>query len=214
MSDKLASPLVITVNEETSSLPFRPAPRGRARLHPGQLYAVDGRDSFIYYGQIAPDEQLGFFRFRSERLAPDAALAADVVSRFSVALPSIGRALRSGAWMGLGQRELHPSLGEARLLVQWPSFTLEVDIWKGVTVIRRTTVDDPEIQRLEVMATYDAEHHVPARLQADFDEGPDAWRAGGSVLRERMKKEDRAARHPGQPWHPLPAEWIPVRRDV
>jgi len=197
-----------------ATLPFPPEPRARADLKPGALYAIDGGDSFIYYGQVAPNGQFGFFRFRSQAVSVAGALCAEVMSRFGVLRPSVGEALRRGAWLHLGRHELRGELTEAPVLVQWPVGTLEVTLWKGATVIGTKQVHDPEIPNLEVITAYDAVYHVPSRLRADFTQAEDAWSAGGSVLRERRKKEALAAQHPEQPWHKLSAGWVPVESEA
>jgi hypothetical protein len=79
-------------------------------------------------------------------------------------------------------------------------------------VLGTTQVHDPAIQDLEIIAAYHAVFHVPTRLRADFTQSEDAWSAGGSIWRERCKKEDLAARHPEVPWHKLPEAWVPVER--
>ena len=191
-----------------TSLPFHKAPRARANLKPGAVYAIDGGDSFIYYGQVAPNKQLGFFRCRSRRPLVQRALASPMMSRFIVSLPSIGRALRSGAWQSLGQHELRSELVEEPIFVQWPVGTLEVTLWKGGRILKTTQVHDPKIQAFEIIAAHDAEFHVPARLKADFTQARDAWRVGGSIWRERLKKQELARRHPEEPWHALPAQWV------
>ncbi|MCQ9377664.1 hypothetical protein [Methyloversatilis sp. XJ19-49] len=194
-----------------SNLPFEAAPRARAKLDSGTLYAIDGGDSFIYFGQVAANRQLGFFRYRSHEASANEALAAPLMSRFGVLLPSIGIALREGKWLHLGHHELRPELSEVPVVVQWPVGTLDVTLWKGSTVIGSTKVHDPAIQDLEVIAAYDAVHHVPNRLQADFTQSDSAWSAGGTIRRERLKKQDLATRFPEQPWHKLPSGWVAVR---
>jgi hypothetical protein len=102
-------------------------------------------------------------------------------------------------------------LVEEPVLVQWPVGTLTVTLWKGGNILGNTVVHDPEIQDLEIIAAYDATCHVPPRLRGDFCETADAWTAGGSIRRERLKKQDMAARFPNQPWHQLPTDWVPVQ---
>ena len=133
----------------------------------GTLYAIDGGDSFIYYGQVAPNAQLGFFRFRSQVVSIAEALSARIMSRFAVLRASVGEALRSGAWLHLGRHELRSELAEEPVLVQWPVGTLEVTLWKGAAVLGTTQVHDPAIQDLEIIAAYDAVFHVPTRLRAE-----------------------------------------------
>lgn len=196
----------------TTALPFPTISKSRANLKPGALYAIDGDDSYIYYGQVAPNKQIGFFRFRSRVVLIQEALAAAPMSRFGVNYSSIGVALREGKWLNLGCHELRPELLEEPILVQWPVGTLTVTLWKGRDILRQTLVHAPEIQDLEIIASYNATYHVPARLRADFNETADAWMVGGSIRRERLKKQDSAARFPQQPWHQLPTDWVPVQR--
>ena len=196
------------------TLPFSPLPRSRADLRPGTLYAIDGGDSFIYYGQVAPEPLLGFFRFRSRVVSVAEALSSEIMSRFAVDRSSIGAALRVGKWLGLGRHRLRAELNEEPILVQWPVGTLRVDLWKGSAIVGSANVHDPEVQHLEIIASYDAIEHVPARLRADFDQPGDAWMVGGSVLRERLLKQDLAARFPDKPWHNLPAGWVPASEEA
>jgi len=192
------------------TLPFAPAPRARAKFEAGSLYAIDGGDSFIYFGQVAPNGQLGFFRYRSRDASAEEALEAPLMSRFSVNRPSIGTALRQGKWTYLGRYAIRPELNETPVVVQWPVGTLEVTLWRGREVVGVTRVHDPLIQDLEIISAYDAVYHVPNRLQADFTQDKDAWSAGGTIRRERLMKQDLAARQNAQPWHLLPSDWVPV----
>lgn len=195
----------------TTTLPFPPAPRARASLRAGALYAIDGGDSYIYYGQVAANKQVGFFRFRSKTVSVGDALSAELMSRFGVFYQSIGEALRTGAWLSLGRHELRTELIEEPVLVQWSVGTLEVTLWKGATAIGTTQVHDPEIQHLEIISAFDAASHVPPRLRAEFTSAQDAWLVGGSVWQARRMKEELAARHPETPWHKLPSGWVPVQ---
>jgi hypothetical protein len=188
------------------SPPFPTMPGARANLTPGALYAVDGGDGFVYYGQIAENQQFGALCHRSEAISPEAALATEIMSRFSLSLPSVGRALRSGAWVFLGRHTIRNELKQEPILVQWPVGTTTVTLWDGSKQLRDTAASDPSIQNLEVIAAYDAIHHVPQRLRADFEKPADAWRAGGSVLRHRLQRQDLAARFPNQ--HQLPEDWV------
>ena len=190
---------------------FSPQPKGRADLVAGALYAVGGGDGYIYYGQVCANKQVGFFRFRSEKVVASAALASEIMSRVFIALPSIGRALRSGHWQALGRHPLKPELDSEPTVVQWPVGTTIVTLMKGSEVLGDTDVADPKIQDLEVIAVYDAIFHVPERLRADFLMQSDAWKVGGSVRRQRLKKEDAASRFPDQPWHRLPPNWVSTR---
>jgi hypothetical protein len=197
-----------------SALPFEPLPHARAKLDAGSLYAIDGGDSFIYFGQVAPNKQLGFFRHRSREASAKQALEAPLMSRFNVILPSIGTALREGRWLHLGRYELRPELNEIPVVVQWPVGTLKVTLWKGSNFMGTTEVHDPAIQELEVIAAYDAIYHVPSRLRADFTQSDGSWSVGGTIRRERLKKQDMANRSPEQPWHQLPPDWVAVRDDA
>ena len=190
---------------------FPAAPRARSDLSPGSLYAIGGPSGYLYYGQVAPNKQLGFFRIRTERPNPTAALGSQIMSRFGVALPSIGRALRTGHWLMLGRQPLHPNLRVEPVTAQWPVGALAVTLWQGTRQLGRAEIADPKIQELEVIAAYDAVLHVPERLASDFDQVADAWRVGGSVYRHRLLAQDRAARFPDQPWHKLPPDWVPAQ---
>lgn len=192
------------------SLPFAPSPSARASLKQGALYAIDGDDGFIYYGQVTPEKSLGFFRLRSEVVSIPDALSADVMSRFLVVYPSIGRALRSGKWLSLGMHPIPAALYDPVAMVQWPVGTTEVTIWKHGVSIGTTQVYDPSIQDLEIIAAYDAEFHVPERLRVDYIGSEDAWSVGGSIRRERLKKQALAKKFPDTPWHQLPSDWVPV----
>lgn len=198
-----------------NSLPFAPSLKARANLRAGAIYAIDGGDSYIYYGQVAEDKSIGFFNYRSTELSSVKIVAAyTLMSRFGVNYQSIGQALRAGAWHYLGSSPILNGLHEPSLLVQWPIGSVEVQLWKGSNVIGTAKIHDPEIQDLEVIAAYDAIHHVPERLQADFGTSVEAWTVGGLVWRERIKKEKMAARFPDIPWHALPNGWVYVERTI
>lgn len=192
------------------SLPFPPLGSARASLKQGALYAIDGDDGFIYYGQVTLEKNIGFFRVRSEVVSITAALSAEVMSRFLVGYPSIGRAVRSGKWLSLGTHPIHTALCEQAATVQWPQGTMEVTIWKGGVTIGTTQVHDPSIQDLEIIAAYDAEFHVPERLRVDYNGSRNAWSVGGSIRRERLQKQALAKKFLDQPWHQLPPDWVPV----
>jgi hypothetical protein len=64
---------------------------------------------------------------------------------------------------------------------------------------------------MELMAVWDAEHHIPSRLKADFGAEKGEWHVGGPILRERRIKEEIAARSTAdQPWNRLPSDWVPT----
>lgn len=193
----------------SKELPFKPASNTKANLRPGALYAIDGGDSYIYYGQIAPDKSLGFFRYRSTTITKgDDVLAREIMSRFGVNYQSIGIALRSGQWLSLGKYPVHDELTKTPKLVQWPMGTLDVTIWQGNKVLCKTKVHDPEIQNFEVIISYDAGNSVPKRLVEDYEPSEESWKVGGSVLRMRIKKEKLAEQSDNQPWHILPESWV------
>ena len=131
-------------------------------------------------------------------------LSSDVMTTVVVAYPSIRRALRSGRWKKLGRFPLHKELQNTRYSVQWPAGTLNVTVWAGGKPSHETRVEDPAIQNMEIIAAWDAEHHIPPRLTADFGEEAAAWHIGGPIWRERKVKEETARRFPDQPWHRLP----------
>jgi hypothetical protein len=160
----------------------------------------------VYYGQIAGNKQFGAFRHRGEAITSEAALAAEIMSRFCIDLPSVGRALRSGAWAFLGRYTLRQELKREPVLVQWPVGTTTATLWEGPKQLTNVAVWEPSIQNLEVIAAYDAEYHVPQRLRADFEQPADAWRVGGSVLHNRLQRQDLASRFPNQ--HQLPEDWV------
>ena len=192
-------------------LPFPVLPSARASSRRGTVYAIGGGDSQIYYGQIAADKSVGFFRYRSEKLdSIEEVLASELMSRFYVG--SIGDALRAGRWLKLGVGELRQELAEDPLTVMWSIGSTQVEVWKGRDVVKTVTRHDPEIQDLEIMAVYDATFHAPKRLVADYRGGFDSWSVGGPVWRERVKMEEAARTHPELPWHVLPEDWVPVER--
>lgn len=188
---------------------FGEQPTARADLKPGTLYAVIGENGWVYYGQATPEKNVGFFQRRDREPAHvDIVLAAPVMSVITVAYPSITRALRSGHWKKLGRFPVVDGLIKPRPSVQWPVGTLTVSVWVGDGSTWDTRVDDPVIQDMELMAVWDAEHHLPQRLTADFGEERAEWHVGGPIRRERRIKEEIAARFPDQPWHKLPADWV------
>jgi hypothetical protein len=127
----------------------------------------------------------------------------------SVGIPSITSALRSGRWKKLGRFCVVPALLEPRPSVQWPVGTLTVTVCTAGRTWN-TRVEDPAIQDMEIMAAWDAEAHVSSRLAADFGEEEAPWHVGGPIRRERLIKQEMAARFPDTRWHKLPDDWIPV----
>jgi len=169
---------------------FNSNPKARTVLKVGTLYAMSGDSGWIYYGQVSPDKSIGFFQRRDRDLAPPKdILSSPIMSTVGVVYPSIGRALRSGRWKMLGRFPLHEELEKTRFAVQWPLGALRVTVWAGDKPAYDTDVRDPGIQQMEVIAAWDAEHHLPARLAADFGDPYDEREIGGPVWRERRERE-------------------------
>lgn len=193
---------------------FAKNPNTKSDLSLGFVYAIYGIDGKIYYGQICKGKQIAFFKKQDCDVADlDDILESDVMSRFSVSLPSIGRALRSGHWMKIGRGDLRASLQKDTYLVQWPQFTLDVSVWLGGDVAKETIISDPLIQNYEVISAWDAQYHVPERLVVDFDPveaenlSESAWAVGGPVWRQRKVKEEMSRRF-DMPNHQLPQGWV------
>lgn len=190
---------------------FKGRPTARADLTPGALYAVCGEAGWIYYGQVTPEKNVGFFSRRDrEPAAVDLVLAAPIMAVISVGYPSITRALRSGLWKKLGRFPVVGGLVTPRPCVQWPIGTLTVTVCTGDEPTYDTRVEDAAVQDMELMASWDAIEHIPARLTAEFGAEEAEWHVGGPIWRERRIKEEIASRFPDQPWHALPGDWVPV----
>jgi len=175
----------------------------------GTLYAVSGQDGWIYYGQITPEEYVGFFKTRSRNIIDaETIFGASVMSVVSVNHSSITRALREGLWKKLGHFAPTDALIEPRPLVQWPVGTLIVTVFSRGIADWNTRVENPAIQDMELAASWDAKYHIPARLTADFGVEPAEWHVGGPVHRERRIKEEMAIRFPEMPQHALPSDWV------
>lgn len=187
---------------------FEAKPSSRVDLKPGTLYAVTGERQWIYYGQVTSDKRVGFFRRRDHNVAsPVDVLSTPLMAVIVVEYPSITRALRSGAWSKLGRFELNSGLKEPWPMVQWPEGTLVVGVSDGDAEYD-TRVEDPAIQNMEIIASWGAEQHIPARLTADFGEEEALWHVGGPVWRQRRVTEEYARRFPDAPWHQLPPDWV------
>jgi len=198
--------------QENNKVAFRAIPNARSNAKAGTLYAVKGERRWIYYGQCAPDGSVGFFRFRTRRLASAAeVLAHPVMTRVCMLRNASGGALRAGAWHKMGGQPLHRELAADQLYANWPVASLTIDVWKGGDELYQASIDDPRVQDLEIMAVWDWTH-MPPRLTADFGVEPARWDIGGLVWRERLVKEEMARRFPDQPWHELPPDWVPVSR--
>jgi hypothetical protein len=190
---------------------FQGDPKARADLRFGTLYAIAGESDWIYYGQIARNKAVGFFRRRDREIAAaDEIVSSPVMAVVFVANASIGRALRAGHWKKLGNFPLHDQLNLGRTTVQWSVGTLDVTVWSSDGSRCTTRVDDPSIQKMEIMATWDAEYHIPRRLTADFGAEEGEWHVGGPIWRERRIREEYARRFPDAPWHSLPPDWVPT----
>jgi hypothetical protein len=191
---------------------FEPVENARADLKAGTLYAIAGQGGWTYYAQVTTHKEFGFFRKRDRSLGDPQELAkSPVMAVIMVGFPSVGRALRSGLWKKLGRFALREDLTVCRPRVQWPAGTLKVTVWEEIErPAFDTMVSDPAIQMMEIMAVWDAEHHIPARLTADFGEELPERLVGGPIWRERKLKEETASRHPDSPWHQLPPNWVPT----
>ena len=189
---------------------FTADPKARADLTPGALYAIAGESGWIYYGQVTPAKSIGFFHRRDRAVAEARdVLRSPMMSKVCVGYPSIGRALRIGEWKKLGRFDVHSDLLKPCMQVQWPVGTLIVTVWADDGTNYTTRVEDPRIQNMERMAVWDAVHHIPGRLVADFGIEEAAWHVGGPIWRERRIKEEFARRF-DQPWHRLPSDWVPT----
>lgn len=187
---------------------FDPNPKARASLRPGTMYAVDGGDGFLFFGQVDSFGAIGFLRCRAVIIPdPGVLLSHEIMTRIVVARPSVGRALRRGLWGRLGRYDIHPDLVENVLRVQWPAGTVHVSVWNEHNVVRQTTAFDSAIQDFEIIVTYDAEHHVAERLRFDYAPNPSEWHVGGPIRRERRMREELARRF-GAPGHQLPDGWV------
>lgn len=190
---------------------FDPDPKARSDLKSGTLYAVTGEQGWLYYGQVTPEKNIGFLRHRTRDLdRPEVVLEHPLMSVVMVSHPSIGRALREGIWAKLGRFPSVSSLETPLRSVQWPAGTSVVTVWSADTAEYDTQVDDPAIQNFEVIAAWDADQHIPARLTADFGVEEGEWHVGGPVWRERRVAEERARRWPDATWHQLPDDWVPT----
>jgi hypothetical protein len=134
---------------------FPEDPKARSDLRAGTLYAVWGAGDWIYYGQVASDKSVGFFARRDREIAGvEEVLDSSIMSRVPVAFPSVGSALRAGAWKKLGKYPLRDELAGNRPAVQWPVGTLEVTVWMGRVQSLVTRVEDTSIQDFEVIAAW------------------------------------------------------------
>ena len=190
---------------------FEPKVKARSDLKSGTLYAVTGEQGWLYYGQVTPERNIGFLRHRTRDLdLPEVVLGHPLMTVITVNYPSIGRALRAGLWKKLGCFPLAIGLEVPLSSVQWPAGTSVVTVWSADTPEYDTQVDDPAIQNFEVIAAWEADEHIPARLTADYGVEDGEWHVGGPIWRERRVAEERARRWPDAAWHQLPDGWVPT----
>jgi hypothetical protein len=190
---------------------FDGQPNARADLTAGALYAVAGEAEWIYFGQVTPEKKVGFFCRRHRSLPPpEIVLASSIISVVAVAHPSITRAMRNGLWKKLGRFPVADALVAPTPSVNWPVGTLVVTVCERGKLDRNTRAEDPAIQDMELMAVWDAEQHIPARMTADFEPERAEWHVGGPIWKERRIKEEMAKRFPDAPWHALPNDWVPI----
>jgi len=194
------------------------ASQAKAAWEPGALYAINGGEGWFYYGQVAARKgDIAFLRHRTSEVEtrPQGALYYPLMSRVCMARPSLERALRSGQWHFLGRAQLHPDLAKPYAVALCPVDTNNVqhllyqDLPGQPATILKTwhaRIDDPEIQNFEVASIWDAEHHIPQRLKADFGAEEADWHITGPVWRHRKVKLEYARRFPDQPWHQLPTD--------
>jgi hypothetical protein len=193
------------------------APQAKASRAPGTLYAINGGEGWFYYGQDSAQGDIGFLRHRTSDIErrPEIVLPYPLMSRVCIEWPSLERALRTGRWHFLGGAPVHPDLAKPYGVVLCPVGTNNVQVWvyqdrpgQPATIVRtwHTRIDDPEIQNFEVASAWDAEHHIPQRLKADFGEEEADWHVSGPVWRHRDVKLEYARRFPDQPWHQLPTD--------
>lgn len=192
---------------------FEPAPTARVDMKPGTLYALQGEGGWLYYGQITPEKNVGFFRRRDRELSDHGAvLASPIMSIITIAWPSITRGLRAGRWRKLGRFPLAQGLQMPCPLVQWTRGETTAEVWLAGERVKTTRIDDPSIQAMERMAVWDAEYHLPERLTADFGEEEAHWHVGGPIWRCRLVAERKAKRW-DEPWHALPDDWVPTGKE-
>ena len=188
---------------------FEADTKARADMKPGTLYAISGSLGHIYHGQVTTDKSIGFFHRRDSHLPrPEDILSSSIMSVVTVAYPSITRALRSGIWQKLGRFPLADQLMKLPSRVHWPVGALMVTVCGDDGSEHETSVDDPSIQNLELMMVWDAEHHIPNRLEADFEDKPERWKTGGTVLQKRLQMQESAQQFPDKSWLALPENWV------
>jgi hypothetical protein len=190
-------------------LSFDVIPKAKSSSKPGSVYAIAGEDDYIYYGQISADKTIGFYNFRTNSIGTlEEVVSQPIMSRFLVNFPSIGRAMRKGLWLKMGNAKFPEQLNNTMDMAQWPVGELTISIWRDGKVIKNTSVFDPTIQDVEVMQAYDADYHVIERLKADYETPDNCFEVGGSIKRERRLKEMLAQKHQDKPWHHLPDNWV------
>lgn len=73
----------------------------------------------------------------------------------------------------------------ARHLVR---FSAQARLWQGQQIVGTTSIDDPAIQHLEVIAAWHAQLHVPHRLPAEYHDDDSAWSWRGRVKDVRRQR--------------------------
>ncbi|MEM8725196.1 MAG: hypothetical protein AAGE86_06720 [Pseudomonadota bacterium] len=169
---------------------FEADPRARGSTKPGMVYAVSGEHGWIYWAQVKSELEIGFFRYRSKNPSEaEVALTHEVMVELMLSIPSIGRALRSGAWKKIGVRPIGESLAEQRLKVHWSDGHEVATVHAlGAEGGYQTSYDDPEIQDLDIIAAWDAEYHIPSRLTAEYEGEPEKNRFGGPMWQTRRSR--------------------------
>ena len=147
--------------------------QAKASWIPGTLYAVDGGEGWIYYGQVSASKgNIGFLRHRTRDLDTRPEIPAyPLMSRICIAWPSLGRAL-AGQAVALAQPCRAAFRDSPARTASLCARLIRITCRRGMTEDRagqpgtilrtwHTRIDDPEIQNFEVMSVWDAEHHLP-----------------------------------------------------
>lgn len=127
---------------------------------------VDGR---MVVAQVDPWRSIAFFDalgFTTDHL--QGALSTRPLCILFVNAPSIGRAMRAGAWQPLGLHPMSDIVRSPKRHAHWPAFSETLVIWSGTSPEAVLRYDDPTVQDVEVMAEWDAQTQVPDRLQHEL----------------------------------------------
>lgn len=166
------------------------------------VYAVSGQDGWIYWAQVKSELEIGFFRYRSKcRSEAEVVLRHEIMVELTLSIPSIGRALRSGAWKKIGVHPIGQSLAEQRMKVHWSEGDDVATVRAlGAEGGYQTSYDDPKIQDLDIIAAWDAEYHVQSRLTAEYEGKPEKNRFGGPLWQMRRSRDlDQCLKPPQHP---------------